>query len=90
MKERRYPKTKEVAMKLVVDTIRRGLTPDRAFDACLEGGLEWNRYVAANVYQAALDDDALMRQLLRYINVDMAREEFDELFPLLAVNGASC
>ena len=85
MKERRYPKTKEAAVKMAVDTIRQGLTPDRAFDSCLEGGLDWNRYVAANVYQAALDDDALMRQLLRYINVDMAREAFDELFPLVAV-----
>ena len=85
MKERRYPKTKQAAVKMAIDTIRRGRRADRAFDACLEGGLDWNRYVAANVYQAALDDDALMRQLLRYINVDMAREAFDELFPLVAV-----
>ena len=88
MKERRYPKTKQAAVKLAIDTIRAGLSPDRAFDNCFEGGLDWNRYVAANVYQAALDDDALMRQLLRYIDVGMAREAFDELFPLVAVGSA--
>ena len=88
MQERRYPKTKEAAVKLAVDTIRRGVPPDRAFDNCFEMGEAWNQYVLAGVYRAALDDDMVMRNLLRYLDVERARESFDRLFPLVAVRSA--
>ena len=75
---------------MAIDTIRAGLSPDRAFDNCFEMGEAWNQFVLAGVYRAALDDDMVMRNLLRYLDVERARESFDRLFPLLAANGASC
>ena len=87
MSERRYPKTKQAAVALAIDTIRRGLPADRAFDSCLEGGLVWNRYVAASVYLAAMADDALMRSLPRYLDMERAREAYGERFPMLAAGG---
>ena len=87
MSERRYPKTKQAAVALAIDTIRRGLPADRAFDSCFEMGEAWNRFVVARVYLAAMDDDALMRQLPRYLDMERAREAYDGLFPMLAVGG---
>ncbi|MCH8970061.1 MAG: hypothetical protein IIA66_13210 [Planctomycetes bacterium] len=86
MSERRYPKTKQAAVKLAIDTIRRGLSADRAFDSCFEMGERWNNWVAASVYRAAMDDDALMRQLPRYLDMEQAREAYDERFPMLVTD----
>ena len=85
MNPRAYPKTKKAAVKLAVDTIRRGVPPDRAVDSCFEMGEAWNQFVLAGVYRCALDDDMVMRNLLRYLDVERAREAFDRLFPLGAV-----
>ena len=84
MNERKYPETKEAAVAMAVDTIRRGLPPDRAFDNCFEMGEQWNRHVAAHVYEAAMGDDALMRRLPRYLDMERAREAYEMVFPLLA------
>ena len=74
-------------MTLAIDTIRRGLAADRAFDSCFEMGEQWNYWVAASVYRAALDDDELMRHLPRYLDMERAREAYDGLFPMLAAGG---
>lgn len=87
MKERPYPQTRRAAVKLAIATISRGIAPDRAFDSCFEGGQSRNRYVAAHVYDAALTDDALMRGLPRYLDVERARESYEAVFPMLVPSG---